>query len=298
MATGHARHYQETPCNSGAWRRFNDGSKTDRQRRGAARRGCKDRPLATGRPQLRHNLPKYDDRRQHVLSQANRAADAGANASAYAGRSAETRFFRSHNEPLYPAAAFFSTGGAVIAGDIRERTRQAIGLRAAAYAVHGSQSEERRSSIAVRMGRTGAADVLATSLARRIASPMAQKAQTAILRGQLGRTRNSADELLLRRESPELERLRRLLSQAGRVDRRCVCGTGATECESRAHMRTACSLARPARTPWKIFVLRCEDMMCPACDVTLWVCALWWSPTPCVANTNTTMRNSQYGKDQ
>lgn len=91
-----------------------------------------------------HNLPAGDDRRWHVRSQANRAADAGAGSCAEAGRDDELRLFQTHSPPSDPDAAYFSHGGAPIIGDIRVRTLHAVGMRTAVRLAVELQSGEKK----------------------------------------------------------------------------------------------------------------------------------------------------------
>ena len=72
-----------------------------------------------------HNLPKYDERRWHVLCQANRAVDAGAGTAAEGGRGEELDYFATHAPSPQADDAYFSHGGAPITGDVRRRVHRA-----------------------------------------------------------------------------------------------------------------------------------------------------------------------------
>ena len=191
-----------------------------------------------------HNLPRGDDRRALVLARANRSVDAGAGVSAESGRDEELRFFATHEPLVHAPLAHYTHGGAAITGDVRTRTKRAVGLQTA---VRASASGWRAAAAgtARRMAsnvRRGEVDAKATAAAYRGAGAMVQMV---MLRARLGRLRGSARELVRRRRDDSREGLERVLAHAGgAIEQRCVCGAAK---ETRAHWRTKCVLATAQR---------------------------------------------------
>ena len=89
-----------------------------------------------------HNLARDDDERLTIESRADFAVDAGAGWSASGGRSHELDFDRVHSAPDDGDADphFFCVGGAMLSGDVQERTVERGGARATGRAMHGEAS--------------------------------------------------------------------------------------------------------------------------------------------------------------
>ena len=89
-----------------------------------------------------HNLARDDDERLTIESRANFAVDAGPGWSASGGRAHEVDFDRVHSAPDDADADpnFFSVGGAVLSGDVQQRSLERGGAKAAGRALRGEAS--------------------------------------------------------------------------------------------------------------------------------------------------------------